>query len=577
MARKFLTHVDLAKNELQNAAIQNLGTAPSTPATGQIYFDTGLKTLRVYDGANWGPVGGAAYAAGAPSSTPATVGSLYFDTTNLVLYVAKGTASSADWVPSDPRGATGDMAATSLSTANAAGSSLKVAPIDHVHRHIDADHSGIHLNALAAATADYSMGGFKLTNLGTPTATTDAATKAYVDAAAVGIEWKASVRVATTAAGTLASSFANGSVVDGITLATGDRILIKDQAAGAENGIYTVNATGAPTRATDADTAAEVNSGMAVFVEVGTVNADSGWVLTTDGAITLGTTALVFTQFTGLGQVTAGSGLTKTGNTLNVGGTTNRISVSADAVDIDANYVGQSTITTLGTVTTGTWSATTIAANKGGTGQTSYAIGDLLYADTASSLGKLADVATGNVLISGGVGAAPSWGKVGLTTHITGTLAVGNGGTGATTLTSNGVLLGNGTSAVSATTAGTADQVLRIPGAGGAPAFGAIDLTKAAAVTGALPVANGGTGATTAAGARTNLGATTKVTGTNTLGTSTVINHALGQWVTVQLFDTATGAQVDADVTNAATAGGTTTITFTQSQTAGAFTYVIIG
>lgn len=95
----------------------------------------------------------------------------------------------------------------------------------------------------------------------------------------------------------------------------------------------------------------------------------------------------------------------------------------------------------------------TVAAANGGTGQTTYAVGDILYASTTSALSKLADVATGSALISGGVGVAPSWGKVGLTTHISGTLAVGNGGTGATTLT--GLVKGNGTSAFTAAVAGT--------------------------------------------------------------------------------------------------------------------------
>jgi len=103
-------------------------------------------------------------------------------------------------------------------------------------------------------------------------------------------------------------------------------------------------------------------------------------------------------------------------------------------------------------------SSGTVSANQGGTGITSYTIGDLLYASGATAISKLADVATGNALISGGVGAAPSWGKIGLTTHVSGTLAVGNGGTGATSLT--GVLKGNGTSAISAMT-GVANYVAR--------------------------------------------------------------------------------------------------------------------
>lgn len=104
-------------------------------------------------------------------------------------------------------------------------------------------------------------------------------------------------------------------------------------------------------------------------------------------------------------------------------------------------------ITTSGTITL----AGTLGVANGGTGQSSYTIGDLLYASTTTALSKLADVATGNALISGGVGVAPSWGKIGLTTHISGTLAVGNGGTGATTLT--GVVIGNGTSAFTTVTA----------------------------------------------------------------------------------------------------------------------------
>ena len=103
---------------------------------------------------------------------------------------------------------------------------------------------------------------------------------------------------------------------------------------------------------------------------------------------------------------------------------------------------------------------TALGATSGGTGQTGYAVGDLLYADTATSLAKLADVATGNALISGGVGVAPSWGKVGLTTHVSGTLPVANGGTGAATLAANNVLLGNGTSAVQTVAPGTANNVL---------------------------------------------------------------------------------------------------------------------
>ena len=127
-------------------------------------------------------------------------------------------------------------------------------------------------------------------------------------------------------------------------------------------------------------------------------------------------------------------------------GTADRISVADGngvagnpTIDIASTYIGQTSITTLGTITTGTWGASTIAANKGGTGIPSYAIGDILYADTPSTLARLADVATGNALISGGVTTAPAWGKIGLATHISGVLPIANGGTNETSQTANGI------------------------------------------------------------------------------------------------------------------------------------------
>ena len=122
-----------------------------------------------------------------------------------------------------------------------------------------------------------------------------------------------------------------------------------------------------------------------------------------------------------------------------------------------STWAGSSNIVTVGTITSGSWHGVEIAADHGGTGQTSYSIGDILYATSSSALSKLSDVVTGNALISGGVSTAPSWGKIGLTTHITGTLGVGNGGTGATTLT-KGVVVSPGSTTAFTTLAG-ADNV----------------------------------------------------------------------------------------------------------------------
>lgn len=179
----------------------------------------------------------------------------------------------------------------------------------------------------------------KIVNLVDPTADQDGATKAYVDSVAQGLDIHESVRATTTVAGTLATSFEDGDQIDGVTLATGDRILIKNQASGVENGIYTVNASGAPTRAVDWDTGYEA-AGAFVFVEEGTVNADSGWVCTNNsGSDETGTDALAFSQFSGAGQITAGNGLTKSGNTLDVG-PGNGISVAADSVAVNPDSTG---------------------------------------------------------------------------------------------------------------------------------------------------------------------------------------------------------------------------------------------
>lgn len=105
---------------------------------------------------------------------------------------------------------------------------------------------------------------------------------------------KNAVRVATTANGTLSTAYADGQTVDGVTLVTGDRILLKDQTTGSENGIYTVNASGSPTRATDFNATADLTHGALIPVRQGTANADTLWLLATDGAITVGTTSLSF-------------------------------------------------------------------------------------------------------------------------------------------------------------------------------------------------------------------------------------------------------------------------------------------
>jgi phage-related tail fiber protein len=279
-------------------------------------------------------------------------------TTSISLTLASvGTAGTYTKVTTDAKGRVTSgttLSATDIPTLTAA----KISDFDTQVR-------TSRLDQMAVPTASVSLNSQKITNLATPTADTDAATKAYVDAARSGLDVKASVRAATTANITLSGA----QTIDGVSVIAGDRVLVKDQSTGSTNGIYVANAS-TWSRATDADVDAEVHAGMFTFVEEGTDNADSGWVLTTNNPVVVGSTALAFAQFSGAGQITAGAGLTKIGNTIDAVGTASRITVNADSIDIAATYVGQTSLTTLGTITTGVWTGTTIAVANGGSGAT---------------------------------------------------------------------------------------------------------------------------------------------------------------------------------------------------------------
>ena len=595
MAKQFLTGLDLNKNELLNARIQNLSSAPSSPVAGQIYYNTTDQTLRYYDGTGsaWVSlaIGGSVsdaisaaidaldtddieegsnnlyytdarvdtYVSGSMSTDDLSEGStnLYFtderaqdaignaitggtqtnisvtydDASNTYSFVAENGVADSDtddlsegstnlyYTDARARGAvsSGDdyiaynsgTGVFTLDTANAA----TVAYVDQEVSDVNNTINGLTTTDIAEGSSLYytdarardavAAGDNTLTynsSTGVFTANTSTlALKSYVDsqvqASAQGLDVKQSVRVATTGNITLSGT----QTIDGVSLSAGDRVLVKNQTTGSENGLYVVVDGGSWTRAEDADSDSEVTAGLFTFVTEGTSYADTGWVISTNDDITVGTTAITFTQFSGAGVISAGDGLVQNGTVFDIVGTADRITVNSDSIDIASTYVGQSTITTVGTITTGTWNGTTIDVSYGGTGVTSLASGEYV--------------------------------------------------------------LGNGTGGL--TTSAT------IP---------------VADLSGTLAVTQGGTGATTAAGARSNLGATTKYAASNaeltpSSGSVTwTVSHNLNTADTVvSVRDLSDDSVVEVDVTH--TDANTITLVWNSAATVAANSYrvVVIG
>ena len=359
-------------------------SAPTSLANAELAFTEGTETLFIGKG-----TGGA----GGSATSIIKIGGKggFFD---------KDTVQNANKVLSGPT--TGSDAAPTFRA-------LVAADIPSLlHTKISDFDTGVRTNRLdqmTAPSAAVSFNSQKITNLADPTADADAANKGYVDGVAQGLDVKDSLVATTTVNGTLSTAFANGQSIDGVTLQTGDRILLKNQTTASQNGIYNVNASGAPSRATDMGTGSNA-AGAFVFVEQGTVNAENGFTCTSDtGSAVVGTNNLTFAQFSGAGQIIAGNGIAKDGNRLDVdlksgGG----LAIESGKI---ALTLGANSITGTLAIGDGGTGATTASAALTALGLSNYAKtliddADAAAARTTLGLGSIATQAANSVAITGG-------------------------------------------------------------------------------------------------------------------------------------------------------------------------------
>lgn len=352
---KFNAPIDLNKSELRNAVVQNLASAPASPLAGQIYYSTASNALFFYNGTTFTQL--------ASGSTPQATAS------------AVGTVQLAGDLGGTGTTATAPVITNlAITTAKIAANAVTIGKLDT---------TSVTLDVIGAPAADVNLNSHKITSLATPTSNTDAATKAYVDTTAQGLSPKPSARVETTggetytiASGTVTQI--TGTTVNGVSPAVNDRILIMHApaASGAGggagtaatnqpgNGLYIVtgNTTNLSVSRDTTMSGTNAPAGAYVFVETDS----AGYVVSTpstNAAFTYGTGTIQWTQFSGAGEITAGTGLTKTGNTLSL---SKPVPAVYTTTITGTGAATSFTVTPSQTPTlTGAWQVTTISQSTG--------------------------------------------------------------------------------------------------------------------------------------------------------------------------------------------------------------------